>query len=96
MRKIVINTCWGGFGLSDAAIERYQELSGSSKSSYYSIERDDPYLVQVVEELGESANGKYSQLKVVEIPDDVNWYIHDYDGVENIKSLLELIKIELR
>lgn len=87
MRKIVINNCWGGFGLSDAAIERYQELSGSDGSSYHSIERDDTLLVQVVEELGESSNGKYSELKVVEIPDGINWYIHDYDGCETINEV---------
>ena len=26
--KIVINTCYGGFGISDKAIERYAELKG--------------------------------------------------------------------
>lgn len=46
------------------------------------IARDDPALVQTVEELGEKANGKYSWLKVVEIPDDVDWYIEEYDGDE--------------
>lgn len=44
--------------------------------------RDDPILAQVVEELGELANGRYSKLKVVEIPDDIEWIIDDYDGVE--------------
>lgn len=27
--KIVINKCFGGFGLSDLAIERYKELSSN-------------------------------------------------------------------
>lgn len=26
--KVVINTCYGGFGLSEAAKQRYIELSG--------------------------------------------------------------------
>jgi hypothetical protein len=30
MAKIVYNSCYGGFGLSDAAIKRYAELKGIS------------------------------------------------------------------
>ena len=51
--------------------------------SLYDIEdRTDAALVQVVEELGELANGPHAQLKVVEIPDDVKWQIEEYDGSE--------------
>lgn len=46
------------------------------------IARDDPVLVKVVQELGERVNSKYSQLKVVEIPGDVDWEIAEYDGAE--------------
>jgi hypothetical protein len=38
----------------------------------------------VVEQLGETSWGTHSQLKVVEIPNDVNWFISDYDGIETI------------
>lgn len=44
--------------------------------------RDDPDLVAVVEELGERANGDHAQLAVVEIPDDVEYSIQEYDGIE--------------
>jgi hypothetical protein len=84
--KIVINKCWGGFGLSDEAVEMYRELSGKEDFSEFTMERDDPILVQVVETLGEDADGRYSELKIVEIPDDVEWYIHDYDGMETINE----------
>tara|TARA_Y100000310_G_scaffold61032_1_gene56316 strand:+ start:621 stop:1202 length:582 start_codon:yes stop_codon:yes gene_type:complete len=47
-----------------------------------SIKRDDPILIQVVEELGEKANGAHAELKIVEIPDDVDWIIQEYDGNE--------------
>ncbi len=46
------------------------------------IARDDPVLVKVVEEMGELASGKYAELKVVEIPGDVDWQIDEYDGAE--------------
>jgi hypothetical protein len=39
-------------------------------------------LIQVVEELGEKASGRFADLKVVEIPDDVEWQIDEYDGLE--------------
>ena len=135
VQRIVINTCHGGFGLSEAAVLRYLELCGlpvwpeptgkfssltgptywlvppdgdrvgdgtpdnwyemtlAERQAYnkkYSeqvfhdrdVDRDDPYLVQVVEELGADANGRYAELKVVEIPADVDWIIEEYDGAE--------------
>ncbi|HEX7909932.1 MAG TPA: hypothetical protein VF534_17830 [Paraburkholderia sp.] len=47
-------------------------------------ERDDPLLVAAVETLGEEAGGSYTNLKIVEIPDDVEWEIDEYDGFEHI------------
>ena len=50
--------------------------------SHYDLERKDPLLIQVVEEMGKNANNRFSELKVVEIPDDVAWHIQEYDGLE--------------
>lgn len=50
--------------------------------SEYDIERSCPYLVATVEELGVKANGRYSSLKVVEIPEEVEFQIQEYDGKE--------------
>lgn len=80
--KIVINVCYGGFGLSDAAEQMLREL-GVDDSCY--PERNDPKLVKVVEELGsKDASGEHAELKIVEIPDDVEWQIEEYDGYEHI------------
>jgi hypothetical protein len=46
------------------------------------LNRDDPDLVQCIETLAEAANGNYSELKIVEVPSDVNWTICEYDGIE--------------
>jgi hypothetical protein len=46
------------------------------------MERTDPILIQVVEELGERCRTSVSLPKVVEIPDDVEWTIEEYDGLE--------------
>lgn len=48
------------------------------------IARDNPNLIKVVEELGLKANGKFAELKIVEIPDNVEWEIDEYDGMESI------------
>jgi hypothetical protein len=126
--KIVINDCYGGFGLSYEGVMRYAELKElnlyAEKTSFghtyyltspedrivyddktfnklslnerqeynkkysaqifnwYLIERNDPALIQVVEELGEKSFGQHSKLSIVEIPDDVSWTIEEYDGSE--------------
>lgn len=122
--KIVINTCWGGFGLSELAVERYIEMKGlrlycdRNRKSYYhvpveeykkalaedeknnrgypsnklawsqsEIKRDDDVLIKVIEELQEKANGEYSKLKIVEIPDNVKYVIEEYDGCERIAEV---------
>lgn len=50
------------------------------------IPRDDERLVQVVEELRAEANGHCAELKVVAIPDDVQWIIAKADGSEQVSE----------
>lgn len=136
--KVVINKCYGGFGLSAAAILRYAEIAGfkvfgytddhstsyekrmfnrvpmpiKDEDDYFliywlkddlgeridnhslnhgcewfhdrDIQRHDPILIQVVEEMGENADGEHAELRIVEIPDGVEYEISDYDGIEHI------------
>jgi len=132
--KVVINRCFGGFGLSHEAVMRYFEIKGitvypeqgkdywklwtywivkpedrieskegedfykmpiedraaynkaHSEQTIYErdIERNDPALVQAVEELGDKANDTHAELAVVEIPDDVDFVIEEYDGMEHV------------
>ena len=80
MRKVVINRCFGGFSLSKEALD----LLGQEWDSIYwpDDKRTDSLLVEVVEELGERAFGECARLKVVEIPEDVQWSIKEHDGNE--------------
>jgi hypothetical protein len=129
--KVVINKCYGGFGLSHEAMLRYAEIKGITvypdKSeygfeTYYTvpagqrtpsvdnwhelpieerqrlneqwrserihdseIDRDDPALIQVVKELGsKKASGRFAELKIVNIPDGINWEVDEYDGLETV------------
>ena len=50
------------------------------------IKRDDPALVKTVMDLGKKANGRHAELKIVEIPDDVDWEITEYDGLEQVEE----------
>ena len=92
--KVVINTCYGGFGLSKIALESYAHRKGIDMGKWNQtwgffegfscrdIQRDDKDLVEIVEQLGNLANGSCAELKIVEIPNDVEWSIHEYDGSE--------------
>lgn len=127
--KIVINTCYGGFGLSEKVIQEYFNLKGWTlytekneidwvptywkvpvedrvkeidwknstpkeieeynrkyiEQTFYNddVERTDSDLIRAIEIVGtEEASGKYASLKIVEIPDDVEWELGEYDGRE--------------
>jgi len=111
--KVVINSCFGGFGLSDAAFEELLNRKGVAwekvKTKYeldayykaghleeedhylsysqFTENRADPDLVAVVEQFGKDVNTPYSSIKIVEVPDDVKWYIHEYDGLEHVAEV---------
>lgn len=124
--KVVINKCYGGFGISVQALaeliyrqaegvekhpinewydkelpERYKEF-GKYKvehfdDSMYDDEyvytwdrsnRTDPKLIMLIEEKGSDwVSDRHANLKIVEIPDDVDWQIEEYDGMEWIAEV---------
>jgi len=100
MQKIVINVGKGPFSLSGKAFVEYircrDELgldTGASGSlpDYIIIDdlksiirRDDPFLIEIVEEMGKDANGFNSDLQIIELPDGVNWEIRDIHKHEHI------------
>jgi len=49
--------------------------------------RTDKRVVNVIEKLGKAANGRCAELKVIEIPDEIQYEISDYDGIETIHEL---------
>lgn len=68
----------------------YYTTPEEEEGSYFSdrsIPRDDPALVQVVEELKEVANGNCAELHVVEIPDGAKWQVEEYDGLEHVAEV---------
>ena len=88
--KIVINARYGGFGLSDEGSREWLLRSETvlDIDNYWSsreIPRDDPFLVEMVE-YGEGGHRTWgtTDLRIVVIPDDVQWYISEYDGLEHV------------
>ncbi len=82
--KIVINRCYGGFGLSEKAM-KYLKLPLNKYIGYY--DRTDPKLIKCVEKLGDKVNDSCSKLEIVEIPDGTKYEIRDYDGMETVEEL---------
>jgi len=94
--KIVINSCYGGFGLSKAALKELgvDAPYGDVNNGDLGIDEDNRYayrsstkLVEVVEKLGAAACGSYAKLEVIEIPEGVDWYIDEYDGMETVREV---------
>lgn len=89
--KLVINTSYGGFGLSKEFYEYYNIPYHRTFGSYIANEkwtddfRKDSRLIEYIEKFGtKAASGPYSHLEVVEIPKGTRYYIDEYDGAETI------------
>lgn len=59
---------------------KYYDNFDRSSNEY----RSHPLIIQVIEELGDEASGMCANLKIEDVPDDVKWHIHEYDGFEHI------------
>ena len=85
--KIVVNKCYGGFGLSEKAKKYLADRNADIVNIEYGYDyelRNDPKLVECVERLGKEASDLFSLLVVVEIPDNIKWRIVDDDGYETV------------
>jgi len=67
MIKVVINKDFGGFGLSDEAEALYKERKGITDPDWW---------------YGEMPRDCPVLVQIVEVPDDADWYVEEYDGSE--------------
>jgi hypothetical protein len=86
MTKIVVCVSYytGGFRLSQEAIAAIEARKG--EPVLYEgelLDRHDPDLIAVVEELGERANGDFVELRIEQIPGN-QYNLLTYDGVETV------------
>lgn len=83
--EVLLPTKWWGAMTTEERVAA-NALYGQHVLDNRPKDRTDPILVQVVEELGEAANGSCAQLEIVDIPDGIQWEIDEYDGVETIRE----------
>ena len=96
--KVVINTCFGGFSVSQTLLllivqgETWE--SSELEWNEYDVPRDNPVLIAALEgkipDLDQPDgwwNGISARLKVVEIPDGIAWNLVEYDGREHIAEV---------
>jgi len=67
-----------------ADIDKDFRLLGRYWETWIRDNRSHPLLLRVVKALKKKANGRCAELKIVEIPDGVDYEIDEYDGLESI------------
>ena len=91
---VAINCCYGGFSLSDKAVEELQKRIGDPKIQSYSFQsyndeyrRHHPVLIEVIKELGEEANGPFSKIEIDYIEEKYkdHYSVKEYDGMEGVE-----------
>jgi hypothetical protein len=94
---VAVNRCYGGFSLSEKAVEMLRTRLGDPKIKSYSFDscydgddgycRHHPVLIEVINELGEEADGSFAEIEIVYIEEKYKGFysISEYDGMEGIK-----------
>jgi hypothetical protein len=72
------------YSMSMEERKAYNEKHSEQTWYYRELDRNDPILVQMVEENSELYSGRCAELAVVEIPDGVDYEIEEYDGREHV------------
>lgn len=84
-REISGNSNWGAYSIAGDIHPETGDRLDKDYGNLDGVARHDPVLVQVVEELGESASN-WSELGMVEIPDGSLYRICSYDGLEWVET----------
>ena len=85
--KILINGCYGGFGISDEAKAEYKRRTGE-KLPYCDDNRYNPILIQIREEFGRTQFSGHCASICIETIDEIYKDYHtinEYDGIESIE-----------
>lgn len=82
--KIIINDCYGGFGVRDDILKKYNLHETNDKKL-----RTNPILIDLIES-GKEISAEYADLKVVDIPDySTDYFIDEYDGMESVLYVID-------
>ena len=79
---------WDGFGFLNGEKMGLGLEAGAGGGDDSMLYRANSQLVAVVEKLGvRRATADGYSLKIVEIPDDVEWVVYDFDGREEVHEV---------
>jgi hypothetical protein len=82
--RVLLNSCYGGFGFSNQFIEILKSHGITSKYDDEEL-RDNQRVIELAEEFGlVKASGQFAELKIKEIPPFYEWKIEEYDGNESL------------
>ncbi len=84
-REISGDPKWAGPCLNGDEYEDGTVIKESYWDGGIDLERDDPILIQVIEELGDEANGSCAKLAIEKVLKGSLYKINDYDGMESIE-----------
>ena len=85
-RELSGNPLWGGVCLKEDEYAPGKRI-GTDYSGGSGLDRADPILVQVVEQLGKKANGMCANLVITDIPKGTAYRIDEYDGNESVETM---------
>jgi hypothetical protein len=92
------NNCFGGFTLSDEAIDEYNKRNPAKPiDSSSEIDRADTSMIQICIELGlKASSGRRSSIQLAEIPKKYASYykINEYDGAEGVSIDVNSYKLD--
>ena len=83
-REISGDPLWGGFCLKGDVCLESGEVCTRDFGAGREICRHDPILIQVIEELGDRADGMCADLALEEVPSGTAYRIDEYDGRESV------------
>ena len=83
--KVVYNAMYGGFGFSEEFVTEFKKRHPEKSLDKWSVERSDPDVIALLEEMGsDESSGYCANLQIEKIPDDVEFEIGEYDGMETV------------
>lgn len=86
--KVLINSDYGGFSLSDKFLTHLKNIKLINEdTNNYHINRHDQLIIEEAIKFGlKKVNGICADLEIVELPDNCNYKISEYDGQEWIEQ----------
>ncbi len=83
--KIVINKCYGGFSMSKLVFDELEIEYNDYGFLPDNIDRTSKKLIKAIEKIGlKESSGEYAKLSIIEIPDNIDWFISNFDGMESV------------